>query len=78
MFGGSGFDFSHTSDVVLDYLFRLIGSLMLILHMIHTLLSNNKFHVCRFLCVLVCVSVFLYTQTEEVIFSKIKRFTHLE
>lgn len=55
MYGGSGFDFSHTSDVVFDDLFRLIGSLMLMLYMNDTLLSNNEFHVCADLCVRMCV-----------------------
>lgn len=76
MCGGFGFDFSHASNVVLDNLFRLIGSLILILYMIQTLLSNNEFHVHADLCLCVCVCV--YVDTEEVIFSKIKRFTHLE
>lgn len=71
-FGAFGFDFSHTSD-----LFRLTGSLILILYIdSYTLNYSCVSSVCKFLCVCACTHVYLHT--EEVISSKIKRFTHLE
>lgn len=76
-FGAFGFDFSHTSVVMLGDLFRLTGSLILILYIdSYTLNYSCVSSVCRFLCV--CARTHVYRHTEQVISSKIKRFTHLE